>query len=227
MRNLSSLIITSFVHRRWLVWQNTEKVVNHLFSGTSLRGVFSAFLVWRSEYSNLLLIKPFPDLVHKRSPSEEQDHIEPERESGCIMCALGELVELRDVGVVICPRPQTVLKVSARVEKSVPLYRGDNEFSILTGGTFTFKTVSPEVERVLKSEAVCHYVKGGQDGRPYYGQGKNLDDSFACDVHSGSIEDSPLMLVKGRDREEIAREEQPHREERQRDVEELAYDVEP
>ena len=36
---------------------------------------------------------------------------------------------------------QTVLKVSAIVEKSVPLYRGDNEFSILTGGTFTFKTV--------------------------------------------------------------------------------------
>ena len=25
----------------------------------------------------------------------------------------------------------------------MPLYRGDNEFSILTGGTFTFKTVSP------------------------------------------------------------------------------------
>ena len=41
------------------------------------------------------------------------------------------------------PPPQTVLKVSARVEKSVPLYRGDYEFSILTGGTFTFKTVSP------------------------------------------------------------------------------------
>ena len=39
--------------------------------------------------------------------------------------------------------PQTVLKVSARVEKSVPHYRGDNEFSILAGGTFTFKTVSP------------------------------------------------------------------------------------
>ena len=39
--------------------------------------------------------------------------------------------------------PQTVWKVSARVEKSVPHYRGDNEFSILTGGTFTFKTVSP------------------------------------------------------------------------------------
>ena len=37
----------------------------------------------------------------------------------------------------------TVLKVSARVEKSVPHYRGDYEFSILAGGTFTFKTVSP------------------------------------------------------------------------------------
>ena len=145
MRNLSSLIITSFVHRRWLVWQNTEKVVNHLFSGTSLREVFSAFLVWRSEYSNLLLIKPFPDLVHKRSPSEEQDYIDPERESGCIMCALGELVELRDVGVVICTRP--------------------------------------EVERILEPEAVRHYVKGGQNGRPYYGQGKNLDDSFSRDIH--------------------------------------------
>ena len=35
------------------------------------------------------------------------------------------------------------------------------------------------------------------------------------------------MLVKGRDREEIAREEQPHREECQHDVEGLAYDVEP
>ena len=110
-----------------------------------MRGVFSAFLVWRSEYSNLLLIKPFPDLVHKRSPSEEQDYIDPERESGCIMCALGELVELRDVGVVICTRP--------------------------------------EVERILESEAVRHYVKGGQNGRPYYGQGKNLDDSFSRDIH--------------------------------------------
>ena len=45
--------------------------------------------------------------------------------------------------IIIVTPPQTVLKVSARVEKSVPLYRGDNEFSILTGGTFTFKTVSP------------------------------------------------------------------------------------
>ena len=150
MRNLSSLIITSFVHRRWLVWQNTEKVVNHLFSGTSLREVFSAFLVWRSEYSNLLLIKPFPDLVHKRSPSEEQDYIDPERESGCIMCALGELVELRDVGVVICTRP--------------------------------------EVERILESEAVRHYVKGGQNGRPYDSQGKNLDGACTSNVRSGRID---------------------------------------
>ena len=42
------------------------------------------------------------------------------------------------------PPPHTVLKVPARVEKSVPHYRGDYEFSILGGGTFTFKTVSPE-----------------------------------------------------------------------------------
>ena len=39
--------------------------------------------------------------------------------------------------------PRTVWKVPARAEKSAPLYRGGNEFSILTGGTFTFKTVSP------------------------------------------------------------------------------------
>ena len=43
---------------------------------------------------------------------------------------------------LICP-PQTVLKVSARVEKSVPPYRGGNEFSILGDGNYTFKTVSP------------------------------------------------------------------------------------
>ena len=39
--------------------------------------------------------------------------------------------------------PQTVWKVSTRAEKSVPHYRGDNEFSILGGGNYTFKTVSP------------------------------------------------------------------------------------
>ena len=38
--------------------------------------------------------------------------------------------------------PQTVLKVPARAEKSVPLYRGDNEFTILGDGNYTFKTVS-------------------------------------------------------------------------------------
>ena len=37
----------------------------------------------------------------------------------------------------------TALKVPAGAEKSVPLYKGGNEFSILTGDTFTFKTVSP------------------------------------------------------------------------------------
>ena len=39
-------------------------------------------------------------------------------------------------------------KLSARAEKYVPHYRGDNDFSILTGGTFTFKTVSPIIKRV-------------------------------------------------------------------------------
>ena len=56
-------------------------------------------------------------------------------------------IELERYGVT----PQTVLKVSARVEKSVPLYRGDNEFSILTGGTFTFKTVSPYGHDAIES----------------------------------------------------------------------------
>lgn len=41
------------------------------------------------------------------------------------------------------PTTQTVWKVSARAEKSVPHYRGDNGFSILSWGTFTFKTVFP------------------------------------------------------------------------------------
>ena len=46
--------------------------------------------------------------------------------------------------------PQT--KVSARVEKSVPLYRGDNEFSILAEGTFTFKAVSPQKNTTLRGD---------------------------------------------------------------------------
>ena len=35
-------------------------------------------------------------------------------------------------------------KLSARAEKSVPLYRGDNDFSILTGGTLTFRQSPPQ-----------------------------------------------------------------------------------
>ena len=51
------------------------------------------------------------------------------------------------------PSPQkNVLKVSARVEKNVPHYRGDNEFSILTGCTFTFKTVFPSVAGLAVAE---------------------------------------------------------------------------
>ena len=40
--------------------------------------------------------------------------------------------------------PHTVLEVLARVKKSVPLYKGDNEFSILEGDNYAFKTVSPD-----------------------------------------------------------------------------------
>ena len=61
--------------------------------------------------------------------------------------------------------PQTVWKVSARVEKSVPLYRGDYEFSILTGGTFTFKTVSPRSHIGLKNSKAI-----GQDFTAKYNE---------------------------------------------------------
>ena len=45
---------------------------------------------------------------------------------------------------IYTPPDYLILKVSARAEKYVPPYRGDNEFSILGGGNYTFKTVSPE-----------------------------------------------------------------------------------
>ena len=47
---------------------------------------------------------------------------------------------------------QTVLKVSARVERYVPHYWGDYEFSILGGGNYTFKTVSLSGICVIKPE---------------------------------------------------------------------------
>ena len=59
------------------------------------------------------------------------------------------------------PLPQTVLKVPARVEKSVPHYRGDYEFSILTGGTFTFKTVSPRLSEKSRREQKSLYPTTG------------------------------------------------------------------
>ena len=61
----------------------------------------------------------------------------------------------------MCP-PQTVRKVSARAEKSVPHYRGDNGFSILTGGTFIFKTVSPTTsvcKGIFRAHSRCLPVK--------------------------------------------------------------------
>ena len=53
---------------------------------------------------------------------------------------------LRDIETTfnLCGAPPRLSEKSRRELKSLyPLYRGDNEFSILTGGTFTFKTVSP------------------------------------------------------------------------------------
>ena len=42
--------------------------------------------------------------------------------------------------------PPRLSEKSRREQKSLyPNYRGGNEFSILTGGSFTFKTVSPLV----------------------------------------------------------------------------------
>ena len=61
--------------------------------------------------------------------------------------------------------PQTVRKVSARAEKSVHHYRGDYEFSILTGGTFTFKTVSPRSHIGLKNSKAI-----GQDFTAMYNE---------------------------------------------------------
>ena len=57
--------------------------------------------------------------------------------------------------------PQTVWKVSARAEKSVPHCRGDYEFSILTGGTFTFKTVSPRLSEKSRREQKSPYPTAG------------------------------------------------------------------
>ena len=64
---------------------------------------------------------------------------------------------------LLCDPPQTVLKVSTRAEKSVPHYRGDNGFSILTGGTFTFKTVFPTpdcLKSLGESRKVCTPLQG-------------------------------------------------------------------
>ena len=50
------------------------------------------------------------------------------------------------LGVLLLLRqsPPRLSEKSRREQKSLyPNYRGDYEFSILTGGTFTFKTVSP------------------------------------------------------------------------------------
>ena len=59
-------------------------------------------------------------------------------------CGFSLIINKLSATAIIAARlHRTVFKVSARVEKSVHLYRGDNEFSILGGGNYTFKTVAP------------------------------------------------------------------------------------
>ena len=60
-------------------------------------------------------------------------------------CGFSLIINKLSATAIIAARlHRTVFKVSARVEKSVHhLYRGDNEFSILGGGNYTFKTGSP------------------------------------------------------------------------------------
>ena len=60
--------------------------------------------------------------------------------------------------------PPRLSEKSRREQKSLyPHYRGDNGFSILTGGTFTFKTVSltPDCLKSLgESRKVCTPLQG-------------------------------------------------------------------
>ena len=90
--------------------------------------------------------------------------------------------------------PQTVWKVSARVVKSVPHYRGDYEFSILTGGTFTFKTVPPDCLKSLdESRKVCTPLQGRQRiFNPHWGY------FYFSDSLPQSLRDSPGGARGGR-----------------------------
>ena len=60
-------------------------------------------------------------------------------------------LSLRWTGLFSFMCPPRLSEKSRREQKSLyPHYRGDNGFSILTGGTFTFKTVSPTTTSVCK-----------------------------------------------------------------------------
>ena len=71
--------------------------------------------------------------------------------------------------------PHTVLEVSARVKKSVPLYKGDNEFSILEGGNYTFKTVLVHSDQ----RNTCDGVQQRYVAKEYF-----LDAAQGTDVNS-------------------------------------------
>ena len=64
------------------------------------------------------------------------------------------------------PPPPDCLKSLGESRKvCTPLYRGDNGFSILTGGTFTFKTVSPTpdcLKSLGENRKVCTPLQGRQ-----------------------------------------------------------------
>ena len=63
---------------------------------------------------------------------------------------------------LLCAPPPRLSEKSRRELKSLyPHYRGDNEFSILTGGTFTFKTVSPRLSEKSRREQKSLYPTTG------------------------------------------------------------------
>ena len=63
---------------------------------------------------------------------------------------------------LLCAPPHRLSEKSRREQKSLyPHYRGDNGFSILTGGTFTFKTVSPRLSEKSRREQKSLYPTTG------------------------------------------------------------------
>ena len=95
--------------------------------------------------------------------------------SACQPCVVGRLriVIVADAVPDVCP--QTVSKVSVRVEKSVSLYGGGIKFSILALGVFTFRTVSPNGDR-------RGYLDERPQPRPSHAYFPVLDHVRSCDA---------------------------------------------